>query len=466
VIKDTLNKLGILLRKVIHFAFKELGVIRNLLKRLINLNSVTDYENTITSIDSNINVNGSTSLILLSSCILACIGLDTNSPAIIIGAMLISPLMSPILGIGLGIGIFKKELLFNSLKNFSVAVALSIITSTIYFTISPLGKATPEILARTNPTLLDVGVAFFGGFAGIIALSRKSTSTILPGVAIATALMPPLCTSGFGIATGNFTIFLGAFYLFFLNAVFISLSTYIIVRVLDFPYTEFFDTKVKFKIQRWIAIFSLLAILPSIIILYRLVDDYRTKIEIENIIFSKLQNGKNKIVNWEIQNKNDKNTVKVFLFGGSISQKEKQKIDSMLNKKGFTLDLMNINLTEEEKQSLTDETKRILLSNIEANKMLENRYKSEVDSLKRMVNISPDDSVSNNKLTSEIKIIYPQIEDITYAMSSGKDKKNVLIIKFNKRTSPSSKNYITNKLYSYLAQRFQTENILIADLKD
>jgi len=394
---------------------------------------------------------------------LACIGLDTDSPAVIIGAMLISPLMSPILGIGLGIGIFNKELLLDSLKNFSRAVALSIITSAVYFFISPLGEPTSEILARTNPTLLDVGIAFFGGFAGIIALSRKSTSTIIPGVAIATALMPPLCTSGFGIATGNIPVFLGAFYLFFLNAVFISLSTYFVVRVLDFPYRQFVNIRVKYKIQRWIAVFSFLLIVPSIVILYQLVNEYRTKIEIENILVTNIQNSDTKIVDWEINNYEDKNSVKVFLFGENISQKDKFKVDSLLKEKGYSLEMVNINLTDDEKRSLTNQTKKALLSSIEANQMIEKRYKNVIDSLKRMTSISLGDSVSHNNIISELKILYPQIDNLIFAKSTDEKENNILVTKFKKRTSSSSKRFIMKKLNAYLEQRFPSDNIILVE---
>lgn len=170
----------------------------------------------IEAIRAGVEFKGSTILILVFAIFIASLGLNTNSAAVIIGAMLISPLMGPIMGIGLGLGINDYELIKRSFRNLAVATLFSVITSTIYFWVSPLNEARSELLARTSPTIYDVLIAFFGGLAGIVAMSSKQKGNVLPGVAIATALMPPLCTAGFGLATGNFYYFFGAFYLFFI----------------------------------------------------------------------------------------------------------------------------------------------------------------------------------------------------------------------------------------------------------
>ena len=167
---------------------------------------------------------------MICSIFIASIGLNVNSAPAIIGAMLISPLMGPILGLGLSIGTYDWTTLKRSLKALAVTVVVSILTSYIYFSISPLKEIQQELLSRTNPTILDVLIALFGGVAGIVAGSRSVKTNVIPGVAIATALMPPLCTAGFGLATGNYSFFLGAFYLFFINSVFICLATIIVVR--------------------------------------------------------------------------------------------------------------------------------------------------------------------------------------------------------------------------------------------
>lgn len=201
----------------------------------INIKDDSDGAGTINGIRSGIDLRGYNLWILAAAALLACIGLDTNSAAVIIGAMLISPLMNPILGVGLGLGIDDPDSLFKSIQNLAVAVFMSLLISFLYFRfLTPLGGITPEIQARTSPTLLDAFVALFGGVAGIVSNSRREKSNAIPGVAIATALMPPLCSAGFGLANMEWSVFFGAFYLFFINAMVISFFTFLIVRYLGF----------------------------------------------------------------------------------------------------------------------------------------------------------------------------------------------------------------------------------------
>ena len=218
--------------------FKSIRVYFNILPDL------EEKQEIIEEITRGISFRGANLWILITAIFIASLGLNVNSTAVIIGAMLISPLMGPIIGMGLAVGINDLELLKRAAKNFSVATLISVLTATIYFLISPLGEAQSELLARTSPTLYDVLIAFFGGAAGIIALSTRGgkSGNVLPGVAIATALMPPLCTAGYGIASGNLFFFLGAFYLFFINTVFISLATTIGVRMMKFPPHSFLST--------------------------------------------------------------------------------------------------------------------------------------------------------------------------------------------------------------------------------
>jgi uncharacterized hydrophobic protein (TIGR00271 family) len=205
--------------------------------------------------------------------LIASIGLNVNSTAVIIGAMLISPLMGPIMGIGLGAGIFDFELIKKASKNLAIASLIGLLTSTVYFLISPLHYAQSELLARTSPTIWDVLIALCGGLAGIVASSRKKYNNVIPGVAIATALMPPLCTAGFGIATGQWSFFFGAFYLFIINSVFISISTFLIVRFLKFTPVSYVNNETSIKVQRWVGIIAVLTIIPSIYLAYHFVKD-------------------------------------------------------------------------------------------------------------------------------------------------------------------------------------------------
>ena len=217
----------------------------------------------IENIKKDIEFKGHNVWILMCSIVIASIGLNTNSVAVIIGAMLISPLMGPIKGIGLAIGTNNFKLLIYSLINFGVATVVSVLVSFLYFKIMPFKDATAEILERTEPVIIAVFIAFFGGLAGIIASVRNDNSTVMPGVAIATALMPPLCVTGYGLAIGNTSYFLGAFYLFFLNALFICLVTFIVIRYLKFPLASYINKKKERNIKIYFGIFLAIVLIPS-----------------------------------------------------------------------------------------------------------------------------------------------------------------------------------------------------------
>ena len=240
-------------------------IIWHKIKEYTQIKEDTDYEATVDSISKSVVFRGFNVWILFFAIIVASVGLNVNSTAVIIGAMLISPLMGPINGVGLAIGTFDEALLRKSIKNLVIMVAISIVASTLYFLLSPINNARSELLARTQPTIFDVFIAFFGGLAGILATSRKSQSiTVISGVAIATALMPPLCTAGYGIATGQIWYFLGAFYLFFINSFFIALATFVTVRLLRFPQARYVDERRSRKVKRIITIFTLIVLVPSI----------------------------------------------------------------------------------------------------------------------------------------------------------------------------------------------------------
>jgi uncharacterized hydrophobic protein (TIGR00271 family) len=233
------------------------------LKTVVNIREGVDIPATIQGIKSSIDFNGYNIWILVCSMAIASIGLNSNSPAVIIGAMLISPLMGPIRGIGLAAGVNDLPLLFSSLRNFGIMVGVSLATAFFFFWLNPLKAETPEILARTKPQILDVMVAFLGGIAGIVAASRKDIGTVVPGVAIATALMPPLCTAGYGLATANMGYFFGAMYLFLLNALFICLSTIVIVKYLRFPLASYLNERTQKRVKLYILGFLLLILIPA-----------------------------------------------------------------------------------------------------------------------------------------------------------------------------------------------------------
>ena len=229
-------------------------------------NALPDKENEteiIKQISSGVTFHGANLWVLIFAVFIASLGLNVNSTAVIIGAMLISPLMGPISGMGLAVGIDDFDLLKRSVKNYLVATVISVITAMIYFIISPISEAQSELLARTSPTLYDVLIAIFGGAAGILALCTKGKGNVIPGVAIATALMPPLCTAGYGLAVGEISFFFGAFYLFFINTVFIALSTFIGVRMLRFQRRAFADAAALQHVRKYIIAIVVLTMIPA-----------------------------------------------------------------------------------------------------------------------------------------------------------------------------------------------------------
>lgn len=281
-----------------------------------------DELETIDYIKKNVEFKGANLWILIFAIFVASVGLNVNSTAVIIGAMLISPLMGPIMGIGLAAGINDFELLQKSLKNLGIAVLISILTSTIYFSFTPLDDAQSELLARTEPTIWDVLIALFGGPAGIVAGSRKEKSNAIPGVAIATALMPPLCTAGYGLATGNLYYFLGAFYLFFINSVFISLSTYIIVRFMKFPQKEFMDRKREKTVKTYITVFTILTIVPSVYLAYNIVKRTIWEKSANQFITTELEFPNTQVLSSNLNYDSDSAVIDISLIGERVSDAE------------------------------------------------------------------------------------------------------------------------------------------------
>lgn len=283
---------------------------------------------TIEQISSGVTFHGANLWVLVFAVFIASLGLNVNSTAVIIGAMLISPLMGPIVGMGLGIGISDLALLKRSIKNYLVATGISVLTATLYFLITPLTEAQSELLARTSPTLYDVLIALCGGAAGILALSTRGSGNVIPGVAIATALMPPLCTAGYGLAMGEPSFFFGAFYLYFINTVFITLTTFVGVRMLRFKQKQFIDAARMVTVKRYIIGIVVLTMLPAA---------YMT---VQIIRQSVLENNSNRFVRNELAFKGTQiisqkfdakhKTLNIVAVGKIISKEEIAKAEKML----------------------------------------------------------------------------------------------------------------------------------------
>lgn len=223
------------------------------------------------AIRAGVTFRGTNLWLLIFAIVIASVGLNVNSTAVIIGAMLISPLMGPIMGVGYGAAVADFQLVRTAILNLAVATGVSLVASAVYFAITPLAEAHSELLARTSPSIWDVLIALFGGLAGIVGSTRRERSNVLPGVAIATALMPPLCTAGYGVATGNGAYFAGAFYLFFINSVFIAAATFVMVRTMRLPEIQYVDAAASRRAHRWLALFVVTTALPSVFLAERLV---------------------------------------------------------------------------------------------------------------------------------------------------------------------------------------------------
>ncbi len=236
---------------------------------------VEEYDRIHETITKDMIFKGTNLWILVFAIIVASVGLNMNSTAVIIGAMLISPLMGPINGMGYSLATYNFPLFRIAFKNFSFAVGASLVASTAYFAISPVSTAQSELLARTSPTIYDVLIALFGGLAGIVAISSRHKGNVIPGVAIATALMPPLCTAGYGLASGKFDFFFGAIYLFTINTVFIAISSVVISQLLKFPIRTIGDESRRKHVNRWITVIIIVTITPSIYFGYGLVQQER-----------------------------------------------------------------------------------------------------------------------------------------------------------------------------------------------
>ena len=306
------------------------------LRSLIHLSDEIDYENASASIRKNIAFKGTNVFILACAIIIASVGLNVNSIPVIIGAMLISPVMGPILGFGLGLGTEDNHLVKNSLKNFGVMVIISILASTVFFLLSPLSLANPsELLARTNPTIYDVLIALFGGFAGIIETSRKDKGTVISGVAIATALMPPLCTVGYGISRWNWGYALGALYLFLINSIFIALATFATVKYFRFPITAN-DESHKRLPRKWVVVILLIVIVPSIISAISVVKENNFTTHAERLVAENKNLGKCFIYDHKATYARKESKLELFLAGEALTDEAKEKLYKNAEEYGIT----------------------------------------------------------------------------------------------------------------------------------
>lgn len=380
-------------------------------------NALPDKENEtefIKQISSGVTFHGANLWVLIFAIFIASLGLNVNSTAVIIGAMLISPLMGPIIGMGLAVGIDDFDLLKRSVKNYLLTTVISVITATIYFMISPLSEAQSELLARTSPTLYDVLIAIFGGAAGILALSTKGKGNVIPGVAIATALMPPLCTAGYGLAAGQYSFFFGAFYLYFINTVFIALSTFIGVRMLRFQRRTFANAAALQRVRKYIIGIVILTMIPATYMTTQIIRESIQDNNTQQFVKNELTLKGTQIISYK---RNDESkTIRIVAVGENIGEDAVEQAQKKLKKyslEDYKLVIIQgsqaYNTLQQEDLSgkSLSETKEQLIAQSEQLKSLENKLK-----------LYTGYEALSKEVSKEIKAICPQVNTISLSSVS------------------------------------------------
>ncbi len=424
-----------------------------------------DSEDIDETIRTNVKVAGTNLWVLFFAILVASVGLNVNSTAVVIGAMLISPLMGPIVGIGYGMGVNDTPLIKLALQNLGIFTFISLVASTLYFTISPLDVAQSELLSRTSPTLWDVLIAFFGGSAGIIATTRKSMSNVIPGVAIATALMPPLCTAGFGIAQGNWSYFGGAFFLYTINSVFIALATFLFVNIFHLPKRHYVDEKTEKRNHLYIVITVLLMIIPSIYFAYNLVKQNQFTQIANSYITSSANENDYVILAHEI--KAQKQKITLTISGASQPDKVANNLKDRLNQNGFekaqvivhnsgtsAADLSNL------KTALTQELYNNMVKQITALNQENQRLKANINQSSRLLD-------EDKKLFVELVAQYNQINDFTISRGerfTNKDKP-IIITKIDIASQARLAKTDEHRIQEWLKVKYANEQVEISFTK-
>lgn len=427
--------------------------VKSFLREYLDLRKDKDNElETIDSIRKGVEFKGANLWILIFAIFMASLGLNVNSTAVIIGAMLISPLMGPIMGVGLSVGLNDFELMKRSLKSFLITTAFSVTTATVFFLFTPIAEAQSELLARTSPTIYDVFIALFGGLAGVVALSTKEKGNVIPGVAIATALMPPLCTAGYGLASGNLIYFLGAFYLYFINSVFISLATFLGVRVMHFQRKEFVDKKREKTVRKYIILIVVLTMCPAVYLTFGIIKSTFYETAANHFINTELNFENTQVLDKKVSYEHRE--IRVVLIGPEVpeasialarSKMKQYKLEEtkLVVLQGMNNDAMDISsiramvmedFYKNSEQRLQEQQKKI--SALEKN--LE-KYKS-YDEMSRTI-------------IPELKVLYPSVTAVsishtleTTVDSLKTDTIALAVLKFTRHPSESEKRKITEWL--------------------
>jgi uncharacterized hydrophobic protein (TIGR00271 family) len=445
--------------------------LKKFFKELLNIRKESDRDATIEAVKEDISFKGHTAWILIFSVFVASIGLNISSTAVVIGAMLISPLMGPIVGTGLAIAINDVDTLRRSLVNLLIMVSLSVLTAYFYFSISPLTKETPELISRTYPTILDVLIAIFGGLALIVAKTKKGTiASVIFGVAIATALMPPLCTVGYGLAVGNLHYAGGALYLFSINTVFIALTTFVVAKALGFPLVRYANSKLRRRIARTATFIALVVMIPSVVLFINLLKKEVFKNKAEVFVTQELKAEGAEVVKATYDF--DAKKIDVYLIGKPVPQ---SVISSWETKMKDQPELAAVKLTIFQGVDQSDEFAKKLSKEVKAG-ILEELYVKNEQLLKtkeQQINFLENElvklkihEIDFKELSQEVKILFPEITSLSYSKKIVTDfKKTDTLTVFSVKWEPKIPSEIKRKqklqLDNWLKVKFKLDTLVV-----
>lgn len=433
--------------------------LKYLLKETASLAGHLDTESAECQIRKNVHFRGPNAWILAFSVVIASVGLNVNSIPVIIGAMLISPLMGPIFGAGFSLGTNDMELMVTSLKNLAVMMAIALIASVLYFLVTPLTLTNPtELLARTNPTIYDVLIALFGGAAGMFEQCRKEKGTVISGVAIATALMPPLCTAGFGLAKGNMQFFLGALYLFAINCVFIAIASYIMTKAMGFKQAQYRDTKVEKRTRRIMVATALVFIIPSILSAIVLVNNNNFDRRATAFVQANKSIQSAIIYDYTISHeKGDK--IELYLSGEKLDEEQTAALFASANEYGIKEEQVAINENKSAKSLIVSDIVNDIYANNERQLMAK---KKEVEALRNELNEYKRDSIPCLQIAKELAGFYPSVKSIGISRGSSVTADSLTVRKttfVNAKASRRFKADEEEKLLRWLKIRLGSEDV-------
>lgn len=423
------------------------------------------YEEIDERIESGVVLRGTNMCILILAIFIASVGLNMNSTAVIIGAMLVSPLMGAIMGIGFALAIYDTDLLKRSATVLLFEVVVALTTSTVYFMLTPISTPSSELLARTSPTLWDVIIAVCGGLAGMIGTTRKEKSNILPGVAIATALMPPLCTAGYGLAVGNLRYFAGAMYLFCINGIFIAISTMLITVFLRLPSKKTANEETRKHLVKRVIIVAVAAIVPSVFLAADIVKDSVFQSNVSNYIEEEFQFDNTQVVKYDVNE--EEKELKVAVIGATLNDDVIEELQQSME--AYHIENLSLNVQQTVvKAGITSEELEAYVKNetSQLNAANESDYQelqSQLIAVKSELSEYQSREVDVEALQEEIMALYPKVTAVHagYLKDSNEEQMTVVL----EVKEPLSKNNMKT-LEQWIGKRLEVEKTIIYQSMD